>query len=118
MKLKTKMIGIFICMLMLATIPLAAGMNVEDNDPEPTDIGRTIVRGFYFGYKPNGIGNKFFALRIHYTEITGTETTAGIVRLSRCNVGQFTGGFMRGFGIFGFFGYMAFATFKGGIEVV
>ena len=105
-------------MLMLATIPLAAGMNVEDDETEPTDIGRTIVRGFYFGYKPNGLGNRFFALRIHYTEITGTETSSGIVRFSRCNVGQYTGGFMRGFGLFGFFGYMAFATFKGGIDIV
>jgi len=118
MKLKNKMIGIFICMLMLGMIPLAAGMNVEDNDPEPTDIGRTIIRGFYFNFKPSGLDNRFFALRIHYTEITATETTTGVVKMSRCYVGKFTGGFMRGFGIFGFTGYMLFATFKGGIRIL
>lgn len=117
MKLKRKMIGIFICMLMLGMIPLAAGMNVEE-DPEPTDIGRTIIRGFYFNYKPSGLDSRFFALRIHYTEITATETTTGVVKMSRCYVGAYTGGFMRGFGIFGFTGYMLFATFKGGIRIV
>ena len=118
MKVKRKVIGILICMLMLATIPIAAGMTAE---PEPdtgtTDVGRTIVRGFFLNFKSMGLQNQFFALRIHYTEITGSEYTNGIVRFSRVQVGRLTGGYIRE-GLTGMMGYMALATFKGGIEVL
>ncbi|GAH12997.1 unnamed protein product, partial [marine sediment metagenome] len=38
----------------------------EPDDPETTEIGRTILRGFVFNYRPSGLGHKFFAIRIHY----------------------------------------------------
>jgi len=55
-KVKRKILGIFVCMLMLVMIPLVAGMTVdsEPDDPETTDFGRTIIRGFVFNYKPSG----------------------------------------------------------------
>ncbi|MCK5458283.1 MAG: hypothetical protein KAI20_00200, partial [Thermoplasmatales archaeon] len=89
MNVKRKVLGIFICVLMLATIPLAAGMAVdsEPNDPETTDIGRTIIRGFGYNYRATGLGHKFFALRIHYTEITGTTRTTGVVTMRPVSVG-------------------------------
>ena len=116
--MKGKRIGILICMMILAIIPIAAGMTAE---PEPdtgtTDIGRTIVRGFFVNFKSIGLKNQFFAVRIHYSEITGTEFTSGIVRFSRVQVGKLTGGYIRE-GLTGMFGYMALATFKGGIEIL
>ena len=76
MNVKRKVIGIFVCMLMLATIPLAAGMTIdsEPDDKETTDLGRTILRGFVLNNRNSGFGNKFFALRVHYIKITSKES--------------------------------------------
>jgi len=118
MKIKRKIIGILVCMLMLATIPLAAGMTVDDapDDPEPTAIGRTIVRGIVFNYRNSGFGNAFLALRVHYIEITGTQRTSGIVLMRPCTVGREMALGFRIDGPAGMFGYMIGATFRGGID--
>ena len=118
MNVKRKVIGIFVCMLMLATIPLAAGMTVDDtpDDPETTDLGRTILRGFVLNYRNSGFGNKFFALRVHYIEITGTERTTGVITFRPCDVGkELLLGYRRD-GPVGMLGYMFGATFRGGID--
>ena len=105
-------------MLLLSTIPLAAGTTlVPDSEDSTLSIGRTLVRGFFFNFKTVGLKNQFFAIRIHYTEVTGTETTMGIVRMRRVQVGRWTGGYIREIGILGFFGYMGLAAFKGGIDI-
>ena len=116
MNVKRKLFGIFICVLMLATIPLAAGMTVdESNDPETTDVGRTIVRGFVFNYRPSGFGHKFFAIRIHYVEITVASRTTGVVIMKQCTVGRETNlGYWCG--PVGFVGYMFGSVFSGGID--
>jgi len=118
MNVKRKILGIFICVLMLATIPLAAGMAVdsEPNDPETTEVGRTIIRGFVFNYRPSGFGHKFFALRVHYIEITGTTRTTGVVTMRPVSVGREANLGFNYCGPFGMFGYMFGATFKGGID--
>jgi hypothetical protein len=118
MNVKRKILGILICVLMLTTIPLAAGMTVdsEPDDPETTDIGRTIIRGFVFNYKPSGFGHKFFALRIHYIEITGTTRTTGVVIMKQCIVGRERNIGFNWCGPVGFFGYMFASTFRGGID--
>ena len=80
MNAKRKVIGIFVCMLMLTTIPLAAGMTVdsEPDDPETTDVGRMTIGGFVLFFRHVGENYKFFALRVSYIEITGTTRTNGI----------------------------------------
>ena len=118
MNIKRKVLGIFICVLMLATIPLAAGMAVdsEPNDPQTTEIGRTVIRGIVFNYRPSGLGHKFFALRIHYTEVTATTRTMGVITMRPVSVGREANiGFNYG-GPAGMFGYMFGFTFKGGID--
>jgi hypothetical protein len=119
MNLKRKIIGITLCILMLTTIPMVAGMTQEKavNEPEPTDIGRTVVRGFYFNMRPNGFGYRFFALRVHYTEVTGTTRTTGVVTMKPVTVGKQANIGFNYAGPAGMFGYMAFSTFKGGIEL-
>lgn len=112
-----KIMAILMCMLLIAMIPIAVGATTDDDDKGTTDIGRTIIRGFFFNLKPAGLKYQFFALRVHYTEMTGTETTMGIVRMQRCQVGVPTGGYVRA-GPMGMFGYMFMATFKGGIDVM
>ena len=119
MNIKRKILGIFICVLMLATIPLAAGMteDSEPNDPQTTELGRTIIRGFVFNYRPTGLGHKFFALRIHYTEITARTRTTGIVIMRPISVGREANIGFNYCGPFGgMFGYMFAFTFKGGID--
>jgi hypothetical protein len=115
MNIKRKVLGIFICVLMLATIPLAAGMTL-DSEPETTDVGRTIIRGFVLNYRPTGLGHKFFALRVHYTEITGTTRTMGIVTMKTVSVGKEANIGFAYVGPAGAFGYMFGFTFKGGID--
>ena len=118
MNVKRKILGIFVCVLMLATIPLAAGMAVdsEPDDPETTDLGRTIIRGFVFNYRPSGFGHKFLALRVHYIEFTGTTRTTGVVTMRPVSVGREANLGFNYCGPFGMFGYMFGATFKGGID--
>ena len=120
MNVKRKILGIFICILMLATIPLASGITVdsEPDDPETTEIGRTILRGFVFNYRPSGSGHKFFAIRIHYVEITVTSRTAGVVIMKQCTVGSETTLGFNWRGPVGFVGYMFGSTFKGGLEIL
>jgi len=118
MNIKRKIIGIFMCVLMLGIIPVAAGLttDIEPDDPEQTAVGRTIIRGFVFNYRNSGFGNAFFAIRIHYVEITGTQRTSGVIWLRPCTVGrEAILGFKRD-GPMGMFGYMFGATFKGGID--
>ncbi len=118
MNVKRKILGIFICVLMLAIIPLTAGMTVdsEPDNPETTEIGRTIIRGFVLNYRPTGLGHKFFALRIHYVEIIGLKRTSGVITMSPVSVGREANIGFNYNGPFGMFGYMLGATFKGGID--
>ena len=82
MKLKNKLIGIFICMLMLATIPMAASATVEEQDTQTSDlIGLTWLRGFIFNPKTILGSIHARAIRLHYVEITGMETDLGVVRV-------------------------------------
>ena len=118
MKVKRKVIGILLCMLMLAAIPLAAGISVTPETEDTAAIGRTVCRGLFFNFKTVGLKNQFFALRVHYTEVTGTETTTGVVRMRRVQVGKWTGGYLREIGPLGMFGYMGMATFTGGIDTI
>lgn len=117
-----KMLAISMCMLLLAVIPASLAFAKDTNattssDPKTTDIGRTIIRGVFFNLKHTGLGERFFALRIHYSQITGTQTSHGVVRFQHCDVGTFISGYIRE-APFGMFGYMAMATFRGGITIV
>jgi hypothetical protein len=118
MNIKRKILGIFICVLMLATIPLAAGMAVdsEPNDPQTTEIGRTVITGVVFNYRPNGLGHKFFALRVRYTEITPTTRTVGAITLRTVTVGREANIGFNYMGPVGTIGVMMGFTFKGGID--
>ena len=86
--MKKKMMGIFVCMLMLATVPLAAGAVDSEQDAETTDsiFGWTIIRGFIGNLKKQGNDLYFRAIRLHYTEITGMEMSTGIIKLKRCRI--------------------------------
>ena len=81
--MRKKLIGIFICLLLIASIPLAAGMTVEEDDDTQTSdlVGATWLRGFIFNPKVRLGKIHARAIRLHYVEITGMETDLGIVRV-------------------------------------
>jgi hypothetical protein len=86
--MKAKILSILICMLMLATVPLAAGAIDIEQDTETTDsiFGWTIIRGFIGNIKKQGNDLYFRAIRLHYTEITGMEMSTGIIKLKRLRI--------------------------------
>lgn len=118
MNVKRKILGILVCMLMLTTIPLAAGgMNDKSPEPETTElIGRAIVRGFFMNPEYNGNDIEFRAIRIHYTVFTGTETAIGIVRLKKCEVKNGLFSNIHTFGPLNNFGYII-GFYQGGIDI-
>ena len=65
--MKNKIIGIFMCILLMTIIPVAAGVTTSQN-PQPSKIGWTTLQGFIFGLREvNGgalIG--FRCLFVHY----------------------------------------------------
>jgi hypothetical protein len=63
-----KIIAIVFCVLMLVTIPIAAGLHATPTD-EPKDTGlfdKTYVHGFILGHKTHGRTTSFFAVYCHY----------------------------------------------------
>ena len=118
MNVKRKILGILVCMLMLTTIPLAAGsINEETSDAETTDlIGRAIVRGFFMNPEYNGNDIQFRAIRIHYTVFTATEMKLGVVRLKMCEVKNGLFSNIHTFGPLNNFGYII-GFYQGGIEI-
>jgi hypothetical protein len=107
-----------ICLLLLGMIPITSAINADTilEDPEETALGRTMIRGFVFNFRPNGFGYKFLALRIHYIEITGTQRSSGVLIMKQCTVGRETNFGFKLIGPAGFFGYMLASTYRGGIN--
>ena len=72
-----KILGIFICMLVMTMIPVAAGATTEQNK-EPAKIGWTTLQGFIFGvHEVNGGAIiEFRCLFVHYVgQGLGQRTT-------------------------------------------
>jgi hypothetical protein len=86
--MKAKILSILICMLMLATLPLAAGAVNSEQDAETTDsvFGWTVIRGFVGNIKKEGNDLYFRAIRLHYSEITGMESSFGVIKFKRCRI--------------------------------
>lgn len=116
--IKKKLLGIFACMLLIATIPLAAGMTESEPDPEPTlDVGRVWLRGLLFRCNRIGNENHAMALRLHYIEITPSERTAGMVTMNRVTFKDSAyAGHMYEVGA-GLFTYVI-GFFEGGLEIL
>ena len=93
--MKKKLIGILLCMLKIATVPIAAGINNDVQEDQEKDgiLSRTVVRGFILSSNVGERSTSFFALRVHYTtyNLFGEEQT-GVLMLKRVTfTGKFTG---------------------------
>lgn len=64
-----KIISSLICMLLLAMIPIAAGISIQDKDTQPGKIGWTTIQGFLLT-RPREINGGalilFRCLFVHY----------------------------------------------------
>ena len=113
-----KILGLLLCIMMISTIPLAAG--VTDTEPEEQstlDVGRVWLRGLLFRCNRWGNTNHALALRLHYVEITPSERTVGIVTLNHVAFrdSAYLGRMYEvGFGLFTYI----FGVFLGGLEIL
>jgi hypothetical protein len=116
--MKKKIIGLLICMLMMTTIPLAAGMTETEPEKEPTlDVGRVFLKGLLFHKLRKGNVNHALAIRLFYIEFTPTERTMGWVTLNTVwfKDSAYLGRMYEvGLGLFTY----VFGFFEGGLEVL
>jgi hypothetical protein len=64
-----KTLAIFMCMLVIALIPVAAGATTKQTqDPQTSAIGGTFIRGIVLGYHEINLGHdvSFRCLWVHY----------------------------------------------------
>ncbi len=79
-----KLASLFVCALMMSTIPLAAGVTEDiESSPNPDIVGRVWLRGLMFRRIKSGNINNAIAIRLHYIEFTPTERTMGTIVLKR-----------------------------------
>ncbi len=109
--------GILVCMMLMAMIPVAAGAGLSyetqltekiicDDDPETNDgiLDRTMVRGIVlFPRATRGGDFKFFAIRLHYTTITLGGVKTGSILLRSITLPNIPNGFIGNFYIIGSF---------------
>ena len=115
--MKKKVLSIIVCILIISTVPLAAGIADKDPEPQAADIGRVWLRGLCFNLVD--LGHKYYgwALRLHYIEFTPTERTTGFITLKRIAFGDsIMAGRIFELGPIGFF-TIVFGLFRGGIEI-
>lgn len=105
--IKKKIIGVFICMLMLTTIPLAAGMTTEEK-PEPTEIfERVVLSGIFL--RLNRVGDWYHGqtIRLRWYEISPGDRAGGVCSFPdmvvfKEAIGSFYRIFQFGLGLFTF----------------
>ena len=113
--MKKKVIGILVCMMLMAMIPVAAGLNCDtettetkficNNEPEPESIlDNTVIRGvILFPRSIFGGDFRFFAVRIHYTTIYLGGVKTGTIILRSITLPNIPNGFIGNFYIMGLF---------------
>jgi hypothetical protein len=111
--MKSKLVGIVICLMMLATILPITAMATTDNTANPTGIfDHTTIRGIVL-FKRTSDGGKnvhFFAVRLHYSTIRlSGEHFSGVLKMQTITVPS---------DMTGFYGRMfIFASFHGALNI-
>jgi hypothetical protein len=109
--MKKKVIGILVCMMLLALIPMAAGMTCETSQSESTGLlDKTTIRGIVLfpRLKDGGKTVTFLAVRLHYRTTNLGETRTGVLRVAHVEIPNNFNGYMGKFYIFG--------TFRGALD--
>ena len=116
--MKKKIIGIFVCTLLIFTTVLpVVGMAETEKDPESLDVGRVFLKGLLFHRLRKGNVNHALAIRLFYIEFTPTERAIGWVTLNHVVFRDSAYlGRMYEVGL-GLFTYI-FGFFLGGLEII
>ena len=113
--MKKKIIGILVCTMLMAMMPVVAGLNydtettetkfISNNEPEPEGIlDHTIIRGVVlFPRSAFGGEFRFFAVRIYYTTIYLGGVKSGTIILRNITLPSIPNGFIGNFYIMGLF---------------
>ena len=106
--MKKELIGILICMMMLATIPIVAGIQLDTNPTTTETTGpfdKTFIRGIILFPRLASGGKEinFLAVRVHYRTISLVETKEGVLKLQRVTIPNELNGILGKFYIFGTF---------------
>ena len=111
--MKSKVVGILVCMMMLATIPIAAGLNSEVGYECGTTgiFDKTIIRGIVLFPKVSQDGKtiNFLALRLSFRTIYLDGITHGIVKFQCIQIPSNFKGYFGKFYIIG--------TFRGSLDI-
>lgn len=114
--MKSKLIGILIGLMMLATIlPITAMAATKNSEPQTDSAGlfdKTTVRGLVM-FKRTSPGGKtlhFFAIRLHYSTVSlSGERESGIIKFQPIEMPS---------SMTGFYGRMyIFASFRGSLKL-
>jgi len=79
-----KILAIFMCMLVIALIPVAAGATTEQpKSPQTSDVGSTIIRGIITKPKLENGGHyvSFRCIWVHYSTRGIGQTQSGFLHL-------------------------------------
>lgn len=101
-----KILGVFIGIMMLTTIPVAAGMNFKIAQQEqPTVLlGRTIIRGVALFPRISKDGSiHLFAIRLSFKTLSYEGLTRGVIKLQQLQIPKNFNGFLGRFYIYGTF---------------
>lgn len=105
--MKSKVVGVLVCMMMLATIPIAAGLNCKVGSKcETTDIiAKTTIRGIVLFPRISQDGKtiNFLAIRLAFRTIKPDGITHGMVKLHRFQIPKNFNGYLGNYYIFGSF---------------
>lgn len=91
-----KLVSLSICMLLLALIPLAAGIDITP-DADKARVGHTTLYGLIMLRRvaDGGHAIKFFALRVHYRTVGFLgEHETGVVMFQQLTIPETFSGFI------------------------
>ena len=104
--MKLKILVILIGLMMLTTIPIAAGMNFEVPQQEKSTalLGKTFIRGIVLFPRISKDGSIFvFALRLSFKTFSYEGLTRGVIKLQQLQIPKNFNGFFGRFYIYGTF---------------
>jgi hypothetical protein len=90
-----KILGIFICMLVMTMIPVAAGATTTTKNPEQSKIGWTFVQGIITQpqFRNGGALMEFRCIFVHYTAVGIGQSQSGFMYMMQSMIvpGDFRG---------------------------
>jgi len=101
-----KIVGIFVCIMILTTIPVAAGMKFKTAQREESTalFGKTIIRGLALFPRITKTGNIIlFAIRLSFKTFSIEGLTRGVIKLQQLEIPKNFNGYFGRFYIYGTF---------------